>query len=353
MSTTELVEIPTATALEVYTADGGLMPYLKTIQDKVAEELKALGDPTDVSTKIKRAAIASLSHKIAKSRTYLDDKVGKELAASAKEIPKKIDAARRLARDTLQALQDKVRKPLTEWEAAEQARVDALEAKVTSMQAILTDPAQRTSAELENMIGDIQKVDPSMFEEYQAAALSAKTAALSHLHKRLDAVMKAEAEAAELEVLRKEKAAREQKEREERIAAEAAEKARKNAEESAAKAQRDAEAREKAAQEAQARAEREAQEAKARAAKAEQEAAERAQKAAEDARLAAEQEAARKKQEEADAAAKRESNKRHYAKVNNGAAAALVEHAGLTEAQAKAVVTAIAQKKIANVSIAY
>lgn len=83
----ELIVIPTETAMAVFSADDGLQPYLA----KIRAELDAF--TPDVSTKKGRDAIASIAHKVARSKTYLDG-VGKDLVAELKELPKKIDASR-------------------------------------------------------------------------------------------------------------------------------------------------------------------------------------------------------------------------------------------------------------------
>lgn len=76
----------------------------------------------DASTEKGRKEIASLAYKVSRSKTAIDD-AGKTLVADIKARASKIDAARKKARDTLDALRDEVRAPLTEWEA-EQARIE-------------------------------------------------------------------------------------------------------------------------------------------------------------------------------------------------------------------------------------
>ena len=80
----------------------------------------------DVTTKKGRDAIASMAHKVARSKTYIDN-AGKALVAELKALPKQIDESRRVVRERLDALKDEVRRPLTEWEA-EQERIKAEEA---------------------------------------------------------------------------------------------------------------------------------------------------------------------------------------------------------------------------------
>jgi len=81
----------------------------------------------DTSTAKGRAEIKSLAAKVASSKTLLDD-IGKDAVADLKKKPALIDAARKVARDDLDALKIKIRQPLTDWEAekeAEKVRVAA------------------------------------------------------------------------------------------------------------------------------------------------------------------------------------------------------------------------------------
>jgi hypothetical protein len=56
-----------------------------------------------------------LGYNIARTKTYIDN-IGKELTTEYKEVPKKIDAIRKNARELLDNLKDEVKKPLEEWQ---------------------------------------------------------------------------------------------------------------------------------------------------------------------------------------------------------------------------------------------
>jgi len=112
-----LATIDPAKRLEVFTTPGGLNSVIEVITS-VARKHKP-----DVTTDKGRKAIASNAYQVAKCKVLLDD-AGKEETAKAKEIPNKIDAARRDMRARLEDLQAEVRKPLTDWEA-EQERIEA------------------------------------------------------------------------------------------------------------------------------------------------------------------------------------------------------------------------------------
>lgn len=363
--TAELALIPAKeTALQVFTAEAGLDPYLA----KIKAEIDTF--TPDVTTKKWRDAIASIAHKVARSKTALDN-VGKELVAELKDVPKKIDAERKRMRDLIDQWKDDVRRPLTEWEEAEQARIDLHKADLQG----LTDQALQletlSASAIADRISNVELVNVGAeWEEFEAEAHRAKAKALESLKASLETRQAYEAEQAELARLRAEAAEREQKEREARIAREAEEKARRDAEVAAqaerdAVAQREAEAKAAADQRelqlklAAERAEREKLEAEQKAAREKQEAEQRAAQAAKDAeaRVAAAAEAERQriaKEQEAiaQATAQREADTKHRAAFNRKAMNDFIA-GGLSEECAKMAVTLIAQGKVSNVVIRY
>lgn len=342
---------PKETALQVFQAANGLDPYLQQIRAEIDAFVP------DVSTKKGRDAIASIAHKVARSKTALDN-VGKELVAELKEIPKKIDAERKRMRDTLDAWKDEVRAPLNEWEQAEADRVAGHERRIEELRTI--DTEDRTAAEIASAISLIEEVEIGPeWEEFEAEAHRVKAATITTLQQALTKRQAYEAEQAELERLRAEAAQREQKEREERIAREAAEQAQREAEQRA-QAERDAAAKREAESKAAAerrelelklqaeQAEREKLEAQQRAEQAERDAAERAERAA-----AAERQRQADEQARIEAEAKaREADIAHKTAVLTSIKEAFMG-AGITEEQAKAIINMIRKGEVPSVSITY
>ena len=221
---TELVVIPKESALEVFRASNGIDPYLA----KIRAEIDAF--VPDVSTRKGREAIASIAHKVARSKTALDN-VGKELVAELKEIPKTIDAERKRMRDTLDAWRDEVRAPLNEWEAAEAARVAKHETFIEMLKQTGEQVGGFSAQTLRDTIAGLELAEiGAAQEEFEAEAHRVRAASLAALREALAKQEAYEAEQAELARLRAEAAAREQKEREERIAREATERAQREAE---------------------------------------------------------------------------------------------------------------------------
>jgi len=342
---------PKETALQVFQAANGLDPYLQQIRAEIDAFVP------DVSTKKGRDAIASIAHKVARSKTALDN-VGKELVAELKEIPKKIDAERKRVRDTLDAWRDEVRAPLNEWEQAEAGRVAGHARRLEELRTL--DTEDRTAAEIASVISLIEEVEIGPeWEEFEAEAHRVKAATLTTLQLALTKRQAYEAEQAELERLRAEAAQREQKEREERIARDAVEQAQREAEQRA-QAERDAAAKREA--DAKAAAERRELELKLQAEQAEREkleAQQRAEQAERDAAERAERAAAAERQRQADEQARieaeakaREADIAHKTAVLTSIKEAFMR-AGVTEEQAKAIINMIRKGEVPSVSITY
>lgn len=84
----------------------------------------------DLTTAKGRKEIASQPCSRSRTKTYLDG-IGKILVDEYKEVPRKIDANRKIIRDgSLDKLKDEVRAPLTAYEEAEANRVAALQQRV-------------------------------------------------------------------------------------------------------------------------------------------------------------------------------------------------------------------------------
>lgn len=126
---TDLVVIEKQNAMAVFTTKEQLDPIIEAIE----KEARSL--VPDVSTRKGRDAIASMAHKVARSKTYIDN-AGKDLVAELKALPKQIDESRRIVRERLDALKDEVRKPLTDWENAESARKDALQQRLADLRSL-------------------------------------------------------------------------------------------------------------------------------------------------------------------------------------------------------------------------
>jgi len=308
-----LIPLESVNAVEIFTG-GGLDDLLARIR---AEAVTLV---PNVKTVTGRKEIASIAYKVSRSKTAIDD-AGKALVADLKKQTGDIDSARKKARDTLDALRDEVRKPLTDWEE-EQALIE------------------RERAEAE--------------ERARAEAEAARLAEIARKEEEIRAREEAvrAAEEAERQRVAAEHAERERVEREARLQAEAAENAKREAAAAVERAEREArEATERAAHEA-AEAEQRAKDAAERAEREKAEAVAAAERRAQEEAERAE----RERQAQADAQRKadeaRAADVEHRRSINRAAMAALIAQ-GISEDDAATVITAIVQGKVPAVAIRY
>lgn len=322
----------------------------KSLYEQIANNARSI--VFNMNDKKERDALKSYAYNLARTKTTVDN-YGKELVSGIKAQAAVIDADRKFWRDNMDLLQEEIRKPLTDFENAEKARIKRLEDEVAVIKMPANLCGEWDAASIKDAIQTLEnKVIDSSFEEFEQEAKLAKFETLEKLRTALVAREKYEAEQAELERLRKEQLEREQRERDERIAKEAADKARIEAEAKALAEQRRVE-REK--QEAEEKAEREKREAAEREARliAEKEEAElRAQQAAVMERQRIEREQAAKEEAERKAEEARLANVEHMRSINQEILNKLCA-IGLDEGQAKAVITAIAKNQIPHVSVKY
>lgn len=325
----------------------------------------------DLETAKGRDAIKSFAFGITKTKTAIDS-AGKEMNEAARAQINVVDAARRIAREKLDALADQARAPLTEWEQAALARNKRADDLIDRLRALAVVTAFDTSTE-------IRKQGTEAFEMVLSAdelgdrlddVQRAKDEAVASLKDSLARLVREEADRAELERLRAEAAERDARELAEREAREAKEReaAEANAaeERQAAAEKAEAERLEKARQEAADAARREAEEAAQRereeaerAKQAEIDAAnERARQAEEDARR--QREEAERAQREREEAAQREAaeqkrrdeDRAHRGKIMAAAKEAIMSH-GPDEETAKKIVLAIVAGEIPNVTLRF
>lgn len=202
----DLTVIPTDIRLAVFTTPGAIEPWIEHVRKSVADF------KPDTSTARGRANIKSMAFEVTKSKTYLT-KVGKELADEQKAIPKLIDATRKHITDTLEALAIEVRKPLTDWEIADDERVARHRRQIATYvaysQPAADAPLERLRADLAGL--EAVPLDEGGCEEFLSEYVRARDAAVLILKTLIPLREKAEADAAELIQLRAEKAARDER----------------------------------------------------------------------------------------------------------------------------------------------
>lgn len=356
--------------------------------ERVKKEVE--GHVPDLATDKGRKAIASLAFKVVKTKTALDD-AGKRLTEDKRREIAAVDAARKTIRDKLDDLRDEVRRPLTEWEAAEEARVERCQAVLARLKEAAVIRLDDTSEGVERRLASVEAeaITETEFGDVFEFATDTQRLAVEALTAGRDRLAQEEADRAELARLRQES--------EERAAREAAEAEERRRREAQAAQERE---REEADRQRAEQAERERAAAEARAEQEAQERADAARRAAEEAAEQARAEAQRRAQEEQDARdrehreeverVRRESEERaqaaeaqarrlsderdaqerqaaeaqaaadarardieHRGTIMRAAKEALMEHVDLDEPTAKKAVLAIGAGSIPHVSIAF
>ena len=372
---------------------GGLGRFIDAVRAEVCAEVP------DLKTRKGRERIASLSATVSKRKASVE-KPGRDYLRHIKTLPKVVEDELREFVSTMNTLRDEIRQPLTDWEAAEQARKDRQVDAVQAIADFALDLSEVNTAVLQESIVSVEAVKiGEHWEEFEADAARTKDQTLAKLRAALTARQQYEAEQAELIRLRAETEAQARRERDAQIVREAEERARREAEQRA-QAERDAAARREA--EAKAAADRRELELKLAAEQSERTAAQAAREKIESEQRAAQQKIQdeqrhqqamaqaeadraaaeqRAEQERIDSerrqaqaaerarlaevaranaaadeinrqAAAREADKAHKAKINRAALDAFIA-AGMPEECAKQAVTLIAQRKIPAIAITY
>ncbi|ECH9336940.1 TPA: hypothetical protein MIR57_04460 [Klebsiella pneumoniae] len=318
----DLVVIEKKNAMAVFTNNDQLDPLIEAIE----KEARSL--VPDVTTKKGRDAIASMAHKVARSKTYIDN-AGKDLVAELKALPKQIDESRRVVRERLDALKDEVRRPLTEWEA-EQERIKAEEA----MNALHAEALAMNEEFNRQLAARIES-------DHEMALLMNDAFDREQADKAAEAERQRIAHEEEIKRMAAAAAAREVEQRAQREREEAAHR------EAVLKAQAEQAERDRIAAEQKAEADKQAAiEAERRKAQEEADRIRREAEQREQARLAEEK-------RKADEQARREADVKHRKAVGTEIIKALLANTSLTRDQAIEVLTAVKDGRIPHTGISY
>lgn len=337
--------------------------------DRVRAE--TTGIVVDLSTKKGRDEVRSLAAKVTRSKTMID-KAGLALTKGWRDQTNQVNAARKDIEAKLDALADEVRRPLTEWEDAEKARVALCQTTIDAFKRAAVVTLEDTAATVRERGADVwnQEVGAD-FGDMAEEAQAAKDHAVETLKAALARLTREEAEKAELERLRAEAAereAREQAERDEREAKVRAEAEAKEAEERRAAAEKaEQERNARIAQEAEQRAKREAEQAaqaeRDRIQREHEEAIAAERRRAEEAEAAIKAERDRVAKVEAERVAEekriaaeqkaREEDRAHRGAILKAAKEAIIEAASIDEATAKTIVLAITSGSVPHVTLRF
>src|SRR4051794_4598474 len=173
---------PLSTDLTVLQSYSPAMLFAPGQIDKVlaAIEAEARKLEPDVSTPRGRTEIRAMASKVTRSKTLLDD-AGKALTEDWRKRTSAVNADRRIIRDRLENLAAAVRRPLTDFENAEKARVDGHEAAILEIEALAQfNPADGapSAAEIEARLSRAQATGDRDWREFAKRAADARANAV-------------------------------------------------------------------------------------------------------------------------------------------------------------------------------
>lgn len=326
-----IIALPDDSSLEAFTDEKTFDALLEAIRNVVD------GHTPDVTTVSGRKAIASLAHKVAKTKTALDAR-GKALTDEWRTKTNLVNASRKKMREDLDALKDRARRPLTEWEAAENQRQEAHKGALSKVSTLATFSEPPTPGDVRTALAELEALSAREWEEHRTVAEPLISSTQATLNEALSLSEKRAAEQLELERLRQEAAERARLD-EQRLAEQRAKEAEAKAAEERARAEQAA--ADRARREAELAAQRAIEEEREKAAAAIAEAERKEQqRLAEEEKVRAEE-------------ARRAADIEHRRAINKAASDAIIALTGLSNAKAERLVSAIVSGGIPSVSIKY
>ena len=224
----------TVTAVTVYASPHSVDAIIEEVERQARQAANGL----TADTRAGRAELASLAHRVARTKTALDD-LGKDLVGDWKAKSAAVDAQRRRIREALDALKGTVRAPLTQWELDEEARQVRI-AHVLGRLRALAMPSTAPSEAIAAKLADARTMGLDGLEERQHEGVALRAEIVDQLQlayavaierERLEAERQAADDAARAERARADELARRLE------AAEAAIRASQEAQQRAAEAQ--------------------------------------------------------------------------------------------------------------------
>lgn len=157
------------------------------MQDLLNEiEKKATSQVFNVENKKDRDEIKSLAHKVARSKTTLDN-MGKELALPWKEKVDKVTKSRKTATAFLDKLKVTVRQPLDEYEKREEERILKIKNKLREIENFQFVSTDNSSEFYKAQLASLESIEINeFFEEFKASAMSHYETSKLYLEKRIE-----------------------------------------------------------------------------------------------------------------------------------------------------------------------
>lgn len=178
---------------------------VQALVDYVRQQALTQSEGVDASTSAGRRTLISVAARVAKSRAFLKAQAGEVVKSLRNQVADVNARADRLV-ETLDEVRDSVRKPVTDWEQAEEARVTNLRNHLTSIRSLGAQAAHRftTTEEVTKASDDFEKLVATVdFQEFAEDAQEAIRATRTALFEAGNAIEVRQKEAQEKEELKR------------------------------------------------------------------------------------------------------------------------------------------------------
>lgn len=159
----------------------------------------------DLTTDKGRKAIASLAHTIARTKTAVEG-AAKKMTEEYRRLTGEVNTKRNEVVAKLQEKQDLARRPLDEWEKAEDDRIQRVADDIAAFKANASVHAGESSGEIAERLADVerQEIEQEVFQDRFDEAVAFKAQAIAILKDGHARALKQEADSIELARLREE-----------------------------------------------------------------------------------------------------------------------------------------------------
>ena len=180
--------------------------FFTKVEELVKSAIKEAGE-FDPSNEDDRARAKSLALKISKTKTALEEK-GKAITADWRAKIDGVNKTRNRFVSLLDGLRDEVRGPAIEFEKKLKAQEDEYKSRIADIRSLGEVAIDANSASIKQRLSSLDAiVVDDTWGEYQTAATDAKASSIVALNKALTITEEREAQAAELEQLKRQQAA--------------------------------------------------------------------------------------------------------------------------------------------------
>jgi len=195
---TGLIVLEQANVLQIFSTVGGLDPLVKQIEEAAVK----LAGGIDISTVKGRKELISIAAKVTKSKTGLDD-MRKELTADWAAKKKIVDDNWKTVEKQLAEVKRKIRQPVTDFEEAEEKRVNDIKGRLSELEALPVrefEGAMLTAEQLQSRLDIVRayQVEEVTFGEFTDTAKVMRDNAINSLTSYVMEATKQEAQAEEL-----------------------------------------------------------------------------------------------------------------------------------------------------------